>query len=389
MTLDSPGPGKGDNLEGPSGAAKASGGTVLDPSQAHALSSKVISDLCRFALDGKTAISDQERVHAVQLLGQFSDEAATDALVSVLTQARQRLHPPPLGRWVRDTALDTLLRSPMQPRSAVNRRLARYYSFLANPLRGIRGRSLIYDDVPVLARHGRLGMLFRVYVLPLVSVLLALILLSYLVFEMPLVRNGRINDQTVYLLGAVFFISLGLLTLNVHQLLLVSLRGLFRGSPTAGRPGRGWGKVLASFVLLVGGAGLSIFTILSVLRQAVGFNIRSLMEIVALTLVLPVLLVGSYMLAYDLEVARDTYRVSRVAAAFAVALRFLTGFMYIVYVIAAYGVSFFARFLDRENRTTEWLLRITFVLGLAAAPLLLLLLIKGIGGARRLVRRRM
>ncbi|HEY0071302.1 MAG TPA: hypothetical protein VGE04_15160 [Chloroflexia bacterium] len=385
MTLDLPGPGdsKGDNRERPPDVAKA-GGTGLDPSDATALSSKAISDLRRSALDGNIAISDHDRVYAVRLLGQFRDDAATDALVSVLTEAGQRLHPPPLGRWVRDTALDTLLRSPMQSRSTVNKRLGRYYSFLAGPLRGIRRRSLVYDDIPALARHGRLGLLLRVYVLPLVLALFALILLSDAVFDR--LRPG--DNLTIYLLGAVFLISLGLLTLNVHQILLVSLRALFRKSPTTGRPKRRRSKLFASFVLFVVGAALSIFTVLYVLRQAVGTNSRSLTEIVALVLALPVLLLGSYILAYDLEVAHDIYRGTRWVAACAVGLRLLSGVMYIAYVTVALGVSFYVGVLTGRNAPTAvWLVRALFAAYLVAAPLLLLLLAAGVGGARRLVGR--
>jgi hypothetical protein len=275
----------------------------------------------------------------------------------------------------------------MQPASAVNTRLARYYSFLANPFRAIRRRSLVYDDVPVLARHGRLGMVVRVYVLPLVAVLLALMLLCHLVFNTPLARSAGNNPLAILVLGALFFISLGLLALNLHQLLLVSLRGLFLRSSPAGRPGRWWVKILAAVVILVVSVPWSVLTALSVLRQAVGFNASSLREAAAVTLVLPMLLVGVYMLAYDLEVARDTYRGSRLAAACAVSLRFLTGFMYIVYVMAAYGMSFFAKYVGPDQGITEWLFRGMFVVGLVAAPLLLLLLLRGARGARRLVAR--
>ena len=384
MTANSPGPGKSDTPEGPLGAAKASDGAGMDPSDLHALSNKAILDLQRSALDGKSAISDNDRVHAVRLLGQFSGDTATDALVSVLTEARHRLYPAPLGRWVRDTALDTLLRSPMRPRAAVNKRLVRYYSFLASPLRGLGRRSLIYDDIPVLARHGRLGLLLRVYVLPLLLALFALLLLSNLVFES--FRPG--DSLVIYLLGAVFFISLGLLTLNVHQVLLVSLRAQFRRWPAPGGPGPWWGKLLVAFGLLVIGAALTVFTVLYLLRQAVGTSSRSLTEIVALVLVLPVLLLGSYTLAYDLEVARDTRRLNKLAAACAVGLRLLSGVMYIAYVMVALGVSFYAGVLaGRNTSTTVWLIRSFFAAYLMVAPLLLLLLIGAVGGARRMVSR--
>jgi hypothetical protein len=364
--------------------ARTSAGTGLDPSAARALNSKAIHDLRRAALDAGSGLSHEDRVHAVHLLGQFGDEAATDALVSILTEARQRLHPPPLGRWVRDTALDTLLRSPMRPRARVNDRLRHYYSFLAGPLSAIRRRSLVYDDIPVLARHGRLGLLLSAYVLPLVLALFALILLSNVVFD----SLRPANNLTIYLLGAVFLVSLGLLTLNVHQVLLVSSRALFRRSLSPGRPGRGWDRLLAAFVLFVAGAALSTFTVLYVLRQAAGTSSRALVEIAVLVLVLPVLLLGSYMLAYDLEVGHDTYRASRLAAACAVVLRLLSGVMYIAYVTTALGVSFYAGVLAGRNAaTTVWLVRALFAAYLVAAPLLLLLLLGGLGGARRLAGR--
>jgi hypothetical protein len=216
-------------------------------------------------------------------------------------------------------------------------------------------------------------------------VLFALLLLSNLVFES--LRPG--DNLTIYLLGAVFFISLGLLTLNVHQILLVSLRAQFlRSSAPGGRPGRWWGKLVVAFGLLVVGAALTVLTVLYLLRQAVGTSGRSLTEIVALVLVLPVLLLGSYIFAYDLEVARDTHRLNKLAAACAVGLRLLSGVMYISYVMVALGVSFYAGILAGRNAsTTVWLVRSFFAAYLMVAPLLLLLLIGGLGGARRLVNR--
>src|SRR4029078_8456318 len=78
---------------------------------------EIIAGLERTLWTPGDGVRDLDRVEAVQLLGRFRDPAAEAALQRVLREGMAGIRPAPLGRLLRDTALDTLLRSPMLPRA--------------------------------------------------------------------------------------------------------------------------------------------------------------------------------------------------------------------------------------------------------------------------------
>ena len=88
--------------------------------QAAALRQEILAGLERTIWTPPPGVSEFDRVDAVRLLGQFRDPAAGTALLRVLNEATRGIGPP-LGRLLRDTALDTLLRSSAQPPATVER----------------------------------------------------------------------------------------------------------------------------------------------------------------------------------------------------------------------------------------------------------------------------
>jgi hypothetical protein len=335
----------------------------------------------------REGVSDRDMVEAVQLMGQFREPAAMRALLSVLRDAARRVEPYPLGRWLRDTALDTLLRSPAQPRPQVERALARYYSLQRRlPARRLE-RNIIYDDIPVLARHGLLGLLLRVYVLPLVGLLFALVVLAELVAG----RSGPLagNDLAIFVAGSIFFIALGLGVFNLHQIVLVLLASWL--GPRLTLPGFGsWAfKSILAGVLALGGLSLSVYVALSLLRQAVGARADYLLVVTVFLLALPLLVVPCYMLAHDIETG---YRQGGLAAPgrgallWAMALRWTSGVLYVVYIMVAYGVVFFAGLFPELGYLASWPGRLFFFAYLLAAPVLVLLLLSAPSRVRRNVR---
>ena len=299
-----------------------------------ALRAQVIAGLERLIWEPQPGVSDLDRVEAVQVLGQFRDPAARQALARLLYTAARSL--PPLGRLLRDTALDTLLRSPAQRGATTDRLLAGYYSFWGRIRRRRLERNVIYDDLPLLVRRGRAGLVLRAYVLPLLLTLLVLVLLPGLV-SAPLQGAGL--GWLDWLLGAGFFLALGLLIFNLHQVLLVLLVA-FAGARLAlpAITGRRRKAVLGG-VLAGAGAGLALAAILLILRNAAGFNAASLRGVIYCLLALPLPVIPSYMLAHDLESGAGASADSRLAWV-AVALRVASGAIYVAYVLAAFGLNF-------------------------------------------------
>lgn len=280
-------------------------------------------------------VSDFDRVEAVQLLGQFRDPVAGQALLRVLRDGPRRIRPPDLGRWLRDTALDTLLRTPAARRAATDAVLTRYYNFWERLAAGHLERNIIYDDIPLLVQHARGGLVLRAYILPLLS-----LLVGVLGIELALGSLGVLGSLTLnFFAGILYFGTLGLGLFNLHQaalVLLVAEAG--KRLPLLTIPGRRR-KALVAEVLAALAFVLTLYVAGRGLRLASGFREESLLEVGLWMLPLPLLVLPCYMLAHDLEVgSRDAPDEGgrawsqRVASA----LRWVSGMLYIGYVLVAY-----------------------------------------------------
>ncbi|HUS13695.1 MAG TPA: hypothetical protein VM536_01640 [Chloroflexia bacterium] len=354
-----------------------SGGT----GEGAALRQQVIAGLDRTIWQPAAGVSALDRVEAVQLLGQFRDPLAAEALLRVLQDGTQTIDPPPLGRWLRDTALDTLLRSPVQPRAATDRMLASYYGFGGRLVRGRLERNVIYDDIPLLVRQGRGGLVLRAYVLPLIGVLLALVVLAELLVAAagPLAGSNALR----VLAGLAFFIGLGLGLFNLHQLGLVLLVAQMRGRlPLPHVAGLRRQALLAGGLAVTTGV-LLLYVLYEGLRLTTGFNQARLQAVSQWMLLLPLLVLPCYMLAHDLEAgARDDMRAANTRLVYlAVVLRWVSGLMYVSYAVVAFLLVMLPSLRQgAAGGDFEVLLgTLPYMLYLAVAPLPVLGFLGGLG----------
>ncbi len=350
---------------------------------ANDLRAAVVAGLERTIWQPPDGISDQDRVEAVQLLGQFQGPAAHAALARVLDQAAARIAPP-LGRWLRDTALDTLLRAPAQQSAATAALLRRYYGFGARLRRGRLERNVIYDDIPVLVQHGRGGLILRAYILPLLATCLALAVVPWLLDAALGAQGGGLT----ILVGLLFFTGLGLALYNLHQVLLVLLlaaAGRRLSLPVLTT----WGaKLAAGAVLATLTLALAVAALLIALRNAASFNAGSLQAEAVTLVALPLLTLPCYMVAHDLEAATPhtgPVRQTGVRAT-AVALHWISGFGYVAFTVAAYAQNALPRLFNESGSPGDWAvlaLSLPWWVYLLAAPLPVLLLLGSVGRVQR------
>jgi len=352
---------------------------------------KVIAGLDCLIWTPPPGVSAFDRVEAVQLLGRLADPTALTALVGVLNAGPRSLHPPGVGRWLRDTALDTLLRLP--DRAAADRALAAYYRLPARLWRGRLDRNLVYDDLPLLLARGRGALVVRGYLLPLIVGLLLPLLLLEGVAALGVLPNG-----VLFWLGGPFFIALGLGLFNAHQVglvLLVAWLGPRLSLPAIRRPAL---KIALAVVLTLAAFGLALVGVVGILyviaRNNVGVGPGALSSTAALSLVqgcliaLSLLTLPCYMLAHDLETAaRAAASPAANRARLAVALRWVGCALYLAFVLIAFGLSFSQERAAHPTATpddaTVLLGMVPALLYLALAPLPVLAGLALIGGLQR------
>lgn len=185
------------------------------------------------------------RADAVELLGRFPNREAADVLSDLLLRAERRIKDPPgAGRWLRDTALLTLLRSTRLPRASVNKALLRGYSFLRylSPLRW----GEVYDDLPVLGHYRKRWIFFVAFLLVplLIFAIPTVILARQLLDPASYTRDGLRMNFVVY--GVPIEIYL------VHQVVIALLAGMY--GPVLRLPGGSrpvWKAILAVALALI------------------------------------------------------------------------------------------------------------------------------------------
>jgi hypothetical protein len=354
-----------------------------DPPAA-ALRQEILAGLERTIWTPPPGVSEFDRVEAVRLLGQFRDPAAGAALLRVLNEAPQGIGPP-LGRLLRDTALDTLLRSSARPRAVVDKELAVYYDLWRRLRRGRLDRNVIYDDIPLLVQHGRIGVLLRGYVLPLLA-LLVLIVLAVLFWAGTRAGQAQWADLII---GPVLFVGLGLTVFSLHQIGLVLLVAWFGPRlplpqlPTRRSKGL-LGGILAGAVVLL---SLYILALLVDITMSGAPDAGSRPLAVALR-ALPLLALPCYMLAHDLETGAHTLEgglAVRGGTFWAAILRWAGGLIYVFFVFGAFSIQSFTRTIQGQSAGVgPVLLGITpYLLYLLLAPVLVLLVLSAVGALGR------
>jgi hypothetical protein len=354
-----------------------------DPPAA-ALRQEILAGLERTIWSPPPGVSAFDRVEAVRLLGQFRDPAAGAALLRVLNEAPQGIGPP-LGRLLRDTALDTLLRSSAQPRAVVDKELAVYYDLWRRLRRGRLDRNVIYDDIPLLVQHGRIGVLLRGYVLPLLALL---VLIGLAVLYWAGTRAGQ-TQWADLIIGPVLFVGLGLTVFSLHQIGLVLLVAWFGPRlPLPQLPTRRskalLGGILAGAVVLL---SLYILALLVDITMSGAPDAGSRPLAVAL-LALPLLALPCYMLAHDLETGAHTLEgglAVRGGTFWAAILRWAGGLIYVFFVFGAFSIQSFTRTIQGQSAGVgPVLLGITpYLLYLLLAPVLVLLVLSAVGALGR------
>jgi hypothetical protein len=327
-----------------------------------ALAAQIIAGLEQTIWRPEAGVRDYDRVEATQLLGQFSHPAAGVALRRLVRDGARRLQPAPDGRLLRDTALDTLLRSPAQRTPATRLFLTRYYSFGRRLARLRLERNIVYDDIPILMRQGQLGLLLRAYVAPLVALLILLPLAAEALggANGPLAAAGLRSNGLVAALGLLaLFGGLGLVVFNLHQVALVALVatwGRRLGLPRLGGPAS---KAALASGLAVVTLGLSLFALARALAMGgLGFSPGDLRVVTVCLILLPLLALPCYMLAHDLEVAEtdetpDGPAVGRWAPRLATALRWVSALIYIIFLLAAFGLVYFPLAVARADAPSD------------------------------------
>lgn len=352
--------------------------TIADTSAA-ALRRRVITDLARLITHPAEGVSALDRVEAVRLLGQLGGPLARLTLAGVLREG-PHLRPPAVGRWLRDTALATLLRDP--DRAATDRLLISYYRLDRRLRRGRLERNLVYDDIPLLLSQHRAGVLVRGYLLPLLGTLVILAALPQLLFWLHGL-NSPLNAVDGFL-GFLFVLLLGLCLFNIHQLLLVLLvawAGPRLPLLHIQRPAIriAWAMIfaLAAFLITFLGSGAT-------LMFAGGFTEETEDFVRACVFIVPLLILPCYMLAHDLETDAQIRTSSRFGVYnLAVVLRGVAGLLYIGFVVMAIGLSFLHILrVNRGNvRGDEAVLPGTYpsLIYLALSPVLVLLVLALLG----------
>ncbi|HEX8231258.1 MAG TPA: hypothetical protein VF826_18410, partial [Chloroflexia bacterium] len=104
----------------------------------------------------------RRRREAVEMLGNFEEREAADTLRALLLRGEKDIHKPAgAGRWLRDTALLTLLRPNKLPPGAAEAALWDEFAFLRHPWPF--QWSSVYADLPWLRQYGKLRIFFLAF----------------------------------------------------------------------------------------------------------------------------------------------------------------------------------------------------------------------------------
>ncbi len=274
----------------------------------------------------------RRRTEAVEMVGRFQDPEAVTILAELLERGETAI-PYPAGRWLRDTALQVLLRSTRLPAPAVQAALLHHYSILRHPFPW--QWSAVYDDLPLLARYEKLGIFFRAFWLwPLLIGAIPALALAWQFWTRPHLTTADLPMSLVITLGA------GLEIYLTHQVLIALLAG--RYGPPVLVPGgvsdraKGWvGAALAALL----GVIVVLITSGSFQFSQGGVSLGALGLLTAVLLA-PLLLLPTFMLAHDLEGAAryGPKGQNRRLRAWAVMLRRLTDLTYILVLPGLAGV---------------------------------------------------
>jgi hypothetical protein len=326
----------------------------------------------------------------VEMLGRFPDPAAADVLSDLLLHGERDIAAP-AGRWLRDTALLTLVRPNRLPAAAVNHALGRSYSILRHPFPW--QWSTVYDDLPLLSYYHRMGVFFRAFWLWPLLVLLG----PTLLFLWPIAAGITVQDigsllplsglaklLVMLVLAVVAIVGASLEIYLVHQVLVALLAGSY--GPLLRLPGRVAGRRLAALGLVGLLVGLLVlFAVLFVnapvaTTSGTGLDPRVL-GIELVTMVLPLVLLPMFIVAHDLErevryLPRGQEVDLRLAA---LALRRLTDLAYLI-LLPALALTLWFRATASQGATDNsikywlplWLLYLFAVPVLVAAGLQLL-----------------
>ena len=281
----------------------------------------------------------RRRTEAVEVLGRFPDPEAAAVLTDLLLRGERDL-PPPVGRWLRDTALLTLLRTTRLPGPAVAAALSQAYGFLRHPLPW--QWSAVYDDLPLLARYHKLGLFFRAFWLwPLVILALAPLGLLWQIIANQSVGSVGGDADLSLLRDLGITLGTGLEIYLVHQVLVALLAGrlgtLLRVPNAAPRlkaiAGAGVALLVGAILVLV--IGLIGAGTVTTGEGRAGFLLAAM--------VLPLFLLPMFILAHDLELAvrYAPRRQSWGLRAWAVLLRRLTDLIYILFLPTVGGLIWF------------------------------------------------
>lgn len=294
----------------------------------------------------------RHRIQAVEALGLFPNVEAGKILRDLLRlKAGDTIAGVP-GRWLRDTALLTLLSSKRLPTKIVNDALIEEYSFTKHIAPWSWGE--MYDELPLLRHYGKLLLFVRAFwiwpillCLPFVIILILQDLgLAFKPSDLPSIVNLAV------VVGAsleVYF---------VHQWLIQWIAGQNR--TVLRLPGRATSRgrlvfLTSLFTLLVLGIWL-----LQVTRTLGSFAVYALTGV---SLLVPLLLVPIYVLSYDLSLtARYTLGIKGFRLQFANSfLRLMTIMAYITSITAFYASVLEAARKDIPALALAYLLYLLFI----------------------------
>jgi hypothetical protein len=280
----------------------------------------------------------RRRTEAVEMVGRFPDPEAVAILADLVERGDAEI-PYPVGRWLRDTALLVLLRSTRLPAREVERVLLRHYSILHTPFPW--QWSAVYDDLPLLARYGKLGIFFRAFWLwpLLIGAVPTLALIWQLLFPQSL-GSGELLRSLVITVGTALEIYL------LHQVVVALLAG-WRGPPLrvpGGVSVRLKGVAAAVLTILAGGLLVVVLGLIASgqFQVSEGGVAAGALGLLVPVVGLPLLLVPLFILAHDLETAaryapRGSSRGLRV---WAVLVRRITDVTYLFSLLALAGAMF-------------------------------------------------
>jgi len=284
----------------------------------------------------------RRRTEAVELLGRFDDPAAVQVLDDLLLRGRH-YWAAPVGQWLHDTALLTLLQSPRLPAPAVNRTLRRTYSFLRHPWPW--QWSTVYDDLPLLQRYHKLDVFFGAFwIWPVLIFALPLLISIAQKFNAAAFRAS--GDVAGIIYAQLIVYGTGIEIYLIHQVTIALLAGL--GGPPLRVPAwfaarwKGWMgaglTVLALWIIFRiegikdSGCATSWFPSQDETSAPCEVEARGLM------LLLPLLLLPIFILAHDLEAAArySPETKDRLLRLQAILLRRTTDLLYILAIIPGF-----------------------------------------------------